>query len=88
MSLLVIADSGHALPHITAISILGLECCTIAFSAAELGSIAEFWDLHVLPGNGANAMYICGLLLASCDDKAAWFEKEQERRHSHEHSHK
>ena len=74
--LLIIADSRHALPCIASISILGLECCAVAFSTAKLGTIAKFQDLHVVPDNSTDAMYICSLLLASCNDEATQFKQE------------
>jgi hypothetical protein len=36
----------------------------------------------VVPDNGVDAVCVCGLLLASCDDEAARFGQEREREHS------
>jgi len=33
-------------------------------------------------GDSVDAMHACSVLLARCDDKAAWFEQGQERRHA------
>jgi len=57
----------------TAISILSWERPAVTFSAAELGSVGKFRGSHLVPDNSADAVYMCGLLLASCDDEAAWF---------------
>ena len=72
-------------PAVAAIFIPGLECHTTAFSAGELGNVGEFRGSNVVPDDGAYAMYICSLLLAS-DDEATRFEPERERGHSGEHS--
>ena len=39
---------------VAAISILGLERHTVAFSATELGSAVEFWGPDVVPDDGAD----------------------------------
>jgi len=60
-------------PAATAISILSQERPAITFSTAELGSVGKFWGSHLVPDDSAHAVYMCGLLLTSCDDKAVWF---------------
>jgi len=60
-------------PAAAAVSILSRECPAVTFSAAELGSVGKFWGSHLVPDDSANAMYMCSLLLASCDDKAVRF---------------
>jgi len=39
-------------------------------AAAKLGSAGKFQGLHVIPDDGAGAMYVCSVLIACCDDKA------------------
>jgi len=36
----------------------------------------------MVPDDGANSVCACGVLLARCDDEAAWFEQERESGHS------
>jgi len=70
---LSLLTAGTPNPAATAVSILSLERPTVTFSAAELGSVGKFRGSHLVPDDSADAMYMCGLLLASCDDKAVWF---------------
>jgi len=49
-------------------------------STAELGSVFEFWGLHIVPDDGTNAACVCGELLASCDGESVRFEQEREHR--------
>ena len=56
-------------------------------SAAKLGSVCEFWGSHSVPNDGADAVCVCGELLASCDDESARFERERERGHLRGYSH-
>jgi len=56
-------------------------------SAAKLGSVCKFRGSHIVPDDGANAMWVCGELLASCDDESAQFEQERECGHLHGYSH-
>jgi len=65
-------------PTVATIPILSLWHCAVSSSAAELGSVGEFWGLHMVPDDSADAMCMCSLLLACCDDEAAWFKQEQE----------
>jgi len=57
-------------PTVAAISILALECHAVTFSAPEPGSTGEFQGPDVVPDNGADAMRVCGELLACCGDGA------------------
>ena len=82
---LPLLTAGTLYPAVTTISIPGLERRATAFSTGELGNVGKFRGSHVVPDNSADTMYICGLLLAS-DDKATWFEPEQEHGHLGEHS--
>ena len=61
---------GMLYPTVTAISILALEHCTVTFSAPKLGSAGKFQGLNVVPDNGADAMHVCGELLACCGDRS------------------
>jgi len=55
---------------------------TVNSSAAELGSTGKFRGPHVDPNDGADAVHVCGVLLACRDDEAGQFEQERKRRHS------
>jgi len=63
---------------VDAISIYNLWHCTMVPSAAELGSVCKFQGLHIVPNNSADAVCVCGELLASCNGESARFEQEQE----------
>jgi len=65
--------AGTLYPAVAAIPILNLWHCTIPFSAAELGSVGEFRGSHLVPNDGTDAVYMCGLLFVRCDDEAAQF---------------
>jgi len=54
----------------------------VTSSTAELGSTGKFWGPHVDPDDGADAVCMCGVLLAHRDDKAGQFEQEGKRGHS------
>ena len=61
---------GTLYPDVTTISILGLEHRAVTFSAAGLGSTGKFQGPDVVPDDGADAMCVCGKLLACHNDKA------------------
>jgi len=67
---------------VDAISVYNLWHCTVVPSAAELGSVCKFRGSHIVPNDGADAVYMCGELLASCDSESMWFEQEREHGHA------
>jgi len=77
---LLLLTVGTLYPTVATTSIFNLWCCAVTFSTADLGSVGKFWGSHVVPNDGADAVCMCSLLLASCDDKAAWFKQNQEHR--------